>query len=89
MALSAGLASILATANCTDEKLKAFLVENGVTEPDSFGLLASSESVLEAKVFPMLSPIAEQHGEPTGTFFASIALPQPTHAGRGVRLPSL
>ena len=79
MSLSPGLNSILATANCSDEKLRAFLIENGVTQPDSFGLLASSEGILESKVFPMLTAA----GIDMNKLSTMIAVKKAWHLSRG------
>ena len=55
MSLSTGLVAVLTTANCSNDKFRAWLIENEITTPDGVGLLAASEATLEDKVFPMLT----------------------------------
>ena len=52
--LSQGLIALLTSANCVDDKFREWLVTNEITATDSLGLLVSTETALEEKVFPML-----------------------------------
>ena len=79
MSLSAGLISILNTAGATDDKLRVFLIDNGVTQPDSFGLLAATEEVLESKVMPML----QSAGIPVDKLNVMISVKKAWHLSRG------
>ena len=76
--LSQGLTAILTTAGASDDKFRQFLVDHEITQPDGLGLLASTETALEEKVFPMLKAV----GVATERLATLIAIKKAWHLSR-------